>query len=85
MFMLKRMEQIVLGLMEFGIVLMKKCRLVLSKLSIERCRVLYTKVGQLIKAAITLAQIKLGLIGLQLQITAHKIHQRVLSLLKRGN
>jgi hypothetical protein len=85
MFMLNRMEQIVLGLMEFGIVLMKKCRLALTKLSIERCRVLYTKVVQLIKAAITLAQIKLGLIGLQLQITARKIHQRVLSLLKRGS
>jgi hypothetical protein len=85
MFMLERMEQIVLGLMEFGIVLTKKCRLVLSKLSIERCRVLLTKVVQLIKAAITLAQIKLGLIGLQLQITARKIRQRVLSLLKRGS
>jgi hypothetical protein len=85
MFMLNRMERIVLGLMGFGIVLTKKCRLVLSKLSIERCRALYTKVVQLIKAAITLAQIKLGLIGLQLQITAHKIRQRVLSLLKRGS
>jgi hypothetical protein len=85
MFMLERMEQIVLGLMEFGIVLMKKCRLVLNKLSIERCRVLLTKVVQLIKAAITVALHKLGLIGLQLLTIARKTLQHVLSLVKRGN
>jgi hypothetical protein len=80
MFMLERMEQIVLGLMGFGIVLMTKCRHVLSKLNIELCRVLLTKVVQLIKAAIILALHKLGLTGLQLQITARKIHQRALNL-----
>jgi hypothetical protein len=35
---------------------------------------------QLIKAAIILALHKLGLTGLQLQITARKIHQRALNL-----
>jgi hypothetical protein len=62
-----------------------KLHLAKIKPSIERCRALLTKVVQLIKVAITLALHKLGLIGLQLQIIAHKIHQRVLSLLKRGN
>ena len=83
--MLKRMEQIVLELITFGTVQILKIHHVLIKPSIERCCVLLIKVVQLIKAAIILAQIKLGLIGLQLQIIAHKIRQRVLSLLKRGS
>ena len=53
------------------------------KPSTELCHAQFIKVVQSIKAAITLALRKLGQIGQQLLITASKIRQRVLSLLKR--
>ena len=55
------------------------------KPSIELCHAQFIKAVQLIKTVITLVLHKLGLIGQQLLTTASKIHQRVLSLLKRGN
>ena len=55
------------------------------KLSIGLCRAQLIIVELLIRAGLLLALRTLGRIGTQLQIIAHKIHQRVLSLLKRGN
>ena len=83
--MLKRMEEIALRLMEFGTVLITKCRLAFSKLNIERCHALYTKVVESIRVGLIFVQVKLGLIGQQLLTTAHKTLQRVKQALKQGN
>ena len=53
------------------------------KPSIELCHAQFIKVVQSTKAVTTLVLHKLGPIGQQLLTTAHKIRQRVLSLLKR--
>ena len=75
----------------YGVLLIQLTRLVQLitnlfakiKPSTELCHVQFIKVVQSIKAATTLALRKLGQIGQQLLITASKIRQRVLSLLKR--
>jgi len=55
------------------------------KLSIEHCLAQFTNQVPLMKLGLMTALHKLGHLGQQLLTTARKIHQRVLSLLKRGN
>jgi ABC-type amino acid transport system permease subunit len=55
------------------------------KQNIKPCLALCINQVQLIKLGLTLVAHKLGVLGQQLLITARKIHQRVLALLKQGN
>ena len=55
------------------------------KLSIKHLVVLFTNQVLLIKAGLMIVLHKLGQLGQQLLTIARKIHQRVLSLVKRGN
>lgn len=62
-----------------------KSQCVALKWNIELCLARLIIAARLTKVEITIALLNLGAHGQQLQITARKIHQRVLSLLKRGN
>jgi hypothetical protein len=62
-----------------------KSQLVALKSSIELCLARYTNQVPLMKLGLMNVLHKVGQLGQQLLIIAHKIRQRVLSLLKRGN
>ena len=62
-----------------------KSQFVALKLSIKPYRALFTNQVLLIKVGLMNVLHNLGQVGQQLLLIVHKIHQRVLSLLKRGN
>ena len=62
-----------------------KSQFVALKLSIERLVAQFTNQVPLMKLGLMNVLHKVGQLGQQLLIIARKIHQRVLSLLKRGN
>lgn len=62
-----------------------KSQCVALKLNIELCLARYTNQVPLMKLGLMNVLHKVGQLGQQLLIIARKIHQRVLSLLKRGS
>jgi hypothetical protein len=62
-----------------------KSQCVALKLSIELCLARLTRAVLLMKLGLMNVLHKVGQVGQQLLIIARKIHQRVLSLLKRGS
>jgi hypothetical protein len=77
----------------YGVLLIQLTRLVQLitnlfaqlKLNIELCLARYTNQVPLMKLGLMNVLHKVGQLGQQLLIIARKIHQRVLSLLKRGS
>ena len=68
-----------------GIAIHMKNPPALIQQSTKQFHALYTKVAESISLGLILAQLKLGALGQQLLTIAHKIHQRVLVLLRQGN